>query len=258
MRDFTLEKYRELCIAVKEKYTPTTVYEYFRKYRHKDWVAVLRHDVDRFPKMALNMAKVEYKLDVNSTYYFRYPYTFNEQVIKEIIDMGHEIGYHYECLGKAKGDPEKAIEIFREEIKAFEELGVKIKTICAHGQPLSKWLNTDLWKYYDFTKFGIIAEAFLSFENENNVVYFSDTGRTWGGSVMKAYSLVNEKWGIKSTDDLIKFIRNTKAKKLYILTHPERWGSNIFEWSRYLILDYVFNIGKHVLTTFRSTREGDV
>ena len=43
-----------------------------------------------------------------------------------------------------------------------------------HGSPLSKWNDLDLWDNYDFKKYGILGEAFMSIDYDN-VDYFTDT-----------------------------------------------------------------------------------
>ena len=77
----------------------------------------MRHDVDRMPGNALKMAEVEHEFNIKSTYYFRVNNSvFKKEIIKKIASLGHEIGYHYECLDKAKGDLEKAIRIFQKDL----------------------------------------------------------------------------------------------------------------------------------------------
>ena len=49
----------------------------------------------------------------------------------------NEVGYHYEVLSKAKGDYEKAVELFEQELKEFRKI-VDVKTICMHGSLLSR------------------------------------------------------------------------------------------------------------------------
>ncbi len=104
--DFTLSRYKELCLALLDSgYTPLTVYSYLvlggQKNNNNNKLVVLRHDIDRKPKNALRMAKLEHELGIQSTYYFRFPYTFKPDIIRKINDLGHEVGYHYEVLSKA-------------------------------------------------------------------------------------------------------------------------------------------------------------
>jgi hypothetical protein len=105
MRDFRLEKYKDLCLAPLDSgYTPLTVYSYLvleGKKKNNNKLVVLRHDIDRKPKNALRVAELEHELGIQSTYYFRFPYTFKPDIIGEMHDLGHEVGYHYEILSKA-------------------------------------------------------------------------------------------------------------------------------------------------------------
>ena len=62
---------------------------------------ILRHDVDRLPENSLETAKIEHDLGINGTYYFRIgPESYDENIIKQIAGLGHEVGYHYEKLSE--------------------------------------------------------------------------------------------------------------------------------------------------------------
>jgi hypothetical protein len=100
--DFTLSKYEELCLALLDSgYTALTVYSYLTGKQRNNKLVVLRHDIDRKPENAFRMAELEQGLGIQSTYYFRFPYTFKPDIIGKIHDLGHEVGYHYEVLSKA-------------------------------------------------------------------------------------------------------------------------------------------------------------
>ena len=251
--DFTLDKYRELCSALLENhYVPLTFSEYLEngnKLRNK--LAIIRHDIDRKPFNALKMAELENEMGVRSTYYFRYPYTFKIEIIKKIIVLGHEIGYHYEVLSKANGDHEKAKELFEKELGKFREI-YGVKTICMHGSPLSKFDNRDLWTAYNFTSFGIIGESYLSLGKD--VDYFSDTGRNWNSKNKKRDFIPGkvERFSVDATVDLIDLIKSGKAYKICILAHPERWSSSRNEWILNFNQDLVFNIGKILLKVMQN------
>ena len=183
--DFTHAKYEELCKALVDfDCTPVSVCTYFDldlgAQPQPNRCIIIRHDVDRKPERALKMATIENRFGISSTYYFRRKEeVFKPDKIKKIANMGHEIGYHYEVLDKAEGDIEKAIRIFEDELKEFRKI-CDVKTICMHGNPLSKWVNKDIWKKYDFKDFGIIGEPYLSIDFDR-VAYFTDTGRrSWG------------------------------------------------------------------------------
>ena len=189
-RDFTLDKYRELCRTLQTSgYTPLTVRDYLMGKStdspdSEKKIVILRHDVDRKIMNALRMAKLEHEMGIHSTYYFRYPSTFKPDIIREIQGLGHEIGYHYEVLSKAKGDYQKAIALFESELEEFRKV-CPVDTICMHGSPLSPFDNRDLWKRYDFRDFGLYGEAYLSLQN-TGLCYFTDTVAKLSGNIRYA------------------------------------------------------------------------
>ena len=249
--DFTLAKYKELCKTIVESnYSTLTFNQYFHsKNNISEKFILLRHDVDRNAKKALKMAELENSLGIIATYYFRKKEdVFIPAIIKKIADRGHEIGYHYEALDKAGGDFEKAIRIFEGELKEFRKI-CNVKTICMHGNPMSKWVNNDLWKKYDFKDFGIIGEPYLSIDYAE-VLYLTDTGRRWNSKfsvkdVVGANSQRTEK--IKSTDDVIRMINKEDSEQMCILAHPERWSDGFGAWLKELAWQNMKNVGKLIL-----------
>lgn len=112
--DFSLAMYAEICKTLRP-HNVVTVLNYISDETESPCI-IMRHDVDKDPKNAVNMAKLEYEYGIKSTYYFRYPYTFNIKVMSQIHELGHEIGYHYEVLDKAGGDCYKAVILFQKEL----------------------------------------------------------------------------------------------------------------------------------------------
>ena len=248
VRDFTMAKYRELCrVLLGAGYTPVTVYQYLTD-PPDGRVVILRHDVDRKPGNALAMAELEHALGVTSTYYFRHPHTFIPEIIEQVLSLGHEVGYHYEVLAKAKGDYEKAITLFARELEEFRTL-CDVRTICMHGSPLSRYDNRDLWKRYDFGEFGLVGEAYLSMAGKG-LRYLTDTGRNWGGK----HSVRDAMPGaggippsVATTDDLARWVGSAGEEGLYLTVHPERWAMSEGEWAVSYSQDVVSNFGKKVL-----------
>ena len=252
--DFTIEKYRDLCEAIASSdYTPMTVRAYLETRDLPSKLVVVRHDVDVRPENEPRTALIESDFGIRATYYFRYKGgVFQPDVMKKIAAMGHEIGYHYETLDKAKGNCEKALEMFKCELDAFKEV-VDIKTISMHGNPLTQWDNRDLWRKYDFRDFGVLGEAYLSF---HDIVYLTDTGRTWSPAYkVKDMLLPDTKGGgqsdmppkVHSTDDIIKLMETGQYHHLYLNTHASRWGSSALDWATSLAQDTAVNIIKRGL-----------
>jgi hypothetical protein len=196
------------------------------------------------------MAKLESLLGIKSSYYFRCKKgRFEDNIIREIMSLGHEIGYHYETLAKTDGNYARAIEIFESELKCLINLA-DIKTICAHGSPLSKWDSKKIWERYNFKDFGILGEPNFTL-NYNEVLYLTDTGRRWNGESVSVRDKVNSKfaYNLKSTFDIIKTLNNNELPaKLMVNAHPHRWTDKSLPWLKELLWQNTKNIGKRILT----------
>ena len=181
-------------------------------------------------------------------------YYFVPDKLKEIVSMGHEIGYHYETLDKASGNVEKAIEIFKEELKEFKKI-CPIKTISMHGNPLSPYINQDIWKDHDYRKYGIIGDGFLSVDF-SNIFYITDTGRNWEFS---KYNIKDFPPGynfskipkISSLLEIIELIKRRKYPIFYFNLHPDVWASNRFDWYKKTIWQNLKNQGKKIIKMYR-------
>ncbi len=101
--DFTIKTYRLLIKTLLEKGYSFRRFDEFIENPGKK-VVILRHDIDRKPGNALEFARIEQEAGIRGTYYFRIvPEAWDEEIIKEIAEMGHEIGYHYEDVGMMAG-----------------------------------------------------------------------------------------------------------------------------------------------------------
>lgn len=257
LSDFTMKKYASLCDALLSNgYTILSVEEYLSSVPQGKYV-ILRHDVDKMPENALEMAKIEYEKGIRSTYYFRFTKNvFIPDLIREISELGHEIGFHYETLHKAKGDFPKAIKMFRDELAALRKI-VEIKTICMHGNSLSKWDNRDIWKSYDFKEFDILGEAYLSIDFDR-VVYFSDSGGCWNNERIRIKDVTTSSSKnsphIESTDDIIELVQYSELNELYLLAHPDRWNDSLYIWIYEYISKKIRNTGKILYRYLKNSR----
>lgn len=247
-RDFTLTKFADLCDAISNSDCEIlTIRKYLNKADKPEKFIIVRHDIDGNINLGLKMAEIEQESGIHSTYYIRMVKdAFNPITIRKIVDMGHEVGYHYEVLDKARGDKSQAIGIFKEELSTLRDV-CDVDTICMHGNPRTSWDNRDLWKDYHFEDYGIIGEAYLSVDF-NDIIYFSDTGRNWG-SKYKIKDTVDSEYGknillkTNTTDDVIRFLKQKKFNRIYILSHP-RWNNSFTPWLRELIWQGAKNVIK--------------
>ncbi|MFZ5942017.1 MAG: hypothetical protein ACOYXB_15720 [Bacteroidota bacterium] len=237
---------------------------------------ILRHDVDLLPENSLYFARLQHSLGIKATYFFRIvPESFDEQVIRTIAGLGHEIGYHYEDMDLCNGDADKAIQSFEKNLKKLRALA-PVSTICMHGSPRSPYDNRDLWKKYSYRDFGLSGEPYFDLDF-TRMAYYTDTGRRWDGhrfSVRdKEYITANTKEkddlsshsrssdphtrnpqpvtrnifpSFHSTFDLIAALHSGTFPSAAMLTfHPQRWTNRPLPWLRELLWQNTKNVVKY-------------
>ena len=258
--DFTLKAYRRLLQAFQaQRYTFIAYADYCKGTRPGRFV-VLRHDVDLLPYNSLATAKIEQELGCRAVYYFRaVPESWDEAVIRQIADLGHEVGYHYESLTTCGGDVQRAFDDFKNNLERLRKL-VPVSTICMHGSPRSPYDSKDIWKQYDYKALGIIGEPYLD-TDFSKTLYLTDTGRRWDGykvSVRDKIEGHQEDWNAKgwtfhSTDDIIRALQeNRLPNQLMITTHPQRWFDFGLGWTKELVMQNVKNIVKAAIVKIQA------
>lgn len=246
--DFTLDKYKQLLVALKGSGID------FR----------LRHDVDLLPQNSLCTAKIEARLGMNATYYFRIvPESYDETIMKEIYSLGHEIGYHYESLTTCNGDVDAAYADFCDNLDKLRQLA-PIQSICMHGSPRSPWDSKDIWKKYDYRQLGIVYEPYFD-TDFSKTLYLTDTGRRWDGyhvSVRDKVPVYQEKWesqglSFRTTNDIISQLEdkssplNRSGYGILMTTHPQRWNPFGMQYIRELCTQSVKNVVKRCIIKYK-------
>ncbi|KAB2906983.1 MAG: hypothetical protein F9K26_12860 [Ignavibacteriaceae bacterium] len=235
---------------MKKDYEFQTFADYLSESEKK--VIIFRHDVDLRPLNALDTAKLEADLGVSGVYNFRIiPETFKPDIIKEIADLGHEIGYHYEDMDLVKADNldrhiDLAYESFQRNLEKLRKI-VPITTICMHGSPRAKYDNKMIWTKYDYRELGIKGEPYLDIDF-NEFHYLTDTGRRWNGDKVSVRDKVNSKFNfnLKTTQDVINAIPQF-PDKIMITIHPQRWENKLLPWTRELVSQNLKNVVKWLL-----------
>ena len=244
--DFTIKIYKQLLqTLVDQKYNFQTFKEFIENPLENS--IVLRHDVDLLPYNSLAFAKIQAEHGIKGVYYFRaVPESWNEDVIKDIAALGHEIGYHYECLTTCNGNLEYAIKDFENNLNALRKLA-PVSTICMHGSPLSKYDSKDLWKKYIYRDFQITGEPYFDVDF-NKTFYITDTGRRWDGDKVSIRDKVDSTGfdlSFHSSKEIIKVINAGKfPNKVMFTFHPQRWNDNLFSWTKELIIQNIKNVVK--------------
>lgn len=281
-RDFTIQVYCEILNSLQQQAFLFIPFREFLKSQEKRNIC-LRHDVDLLPDNSLAFAKIQNKFGIKGSYYFRAVQdSWNEEVIRDIYELGHEIGYHYESLTTTSGNIQQAISIFEKNLEKLRRI-VPVSTICMHGSPRSRWDSKELWKYYDYRDYGIEAEPYFDVDF-SKVLYLTDTGRKWNGSnvsvrdklaqqsnqlyednnedkyaIWKMKPQINsamhmtmeairyqQKCNFRSTFDIIVATEKGNLPDNIMMTfHPQRWTDQPIPWIKELLFQNTKNIVKY-------------
>lgn len=200
---FTYRAYEELiCLLRTEKYNITDYYSY-ETLKDKDCV-ILRHDVDYAIDKAYQLAKLEAKLEVKSTYFVLLSGGFYNvaeketyQKIQEINSMGHTIGLHFDEAKYVEKNEKKIKDYVEREGQILESiLDLPIKVVSMH-RPSDELLQSN----YSFKKLrNSYGNTFFK-----EFKYLSDSRMHW-------------------REDVERVIKGHEHECLHILTHPFWYG----------------------------------
>ncbi len=165
--DFSFRHYREILNLFKEH---NYKFLFFSETDNSNKKKVyLRHDIDFSLEKALVLARIEYKENTKSSYFIRLRAPFYnifdnncQKIIKEILNLGHEIGIHYE--GNIYGYKTLIADLTEKDIYADFSIMKKvfnIKKIVSFHQPcilvlnqrLKRFINTYDAGYFKDTKY---------------------------------------------------------------------------------------------------------
>lgn len=199
---------------------------------------IIKHDVETKPKKALILAKIEAKYNHKCTFYVQANILLkhsNIAILKKIQSLGHEVSYHYDVMDSNKGDINKAIIEFENNIKLFKSNGFDIITLCQHGNPVLNRLNYSSNR--DFfrsklvqTKYPNMFDIMVNYKEKINLgyKYVSDAG--FGFKLI--FDPINNDIEKNSYNDIVlsnlisvkKFLDLNESMILSI--HPHRWSNN--------------------------------
>ncbi len=173
---------------------------------------LIRFDVERDPAHTLEIAKVLAQKEVFATFYFHSrPGVYDHRVMIEMQDLGHELGYHHECLDRAHGQAAEAREIFEKDVAMFRRDGIDLQTVCQHSEvgfhKNGYVSNADLFRRHPdlLTSLSLLGEVYIDLNLRWGEVYVSDTFK-----------------GIMKFDSMLKNLKSNTGFN-GILIHPHRW-----------------------------------
>ena len=208
---FTYRYYRYfLEKALDNGYRIVNLHDYFLN-RYEGKIIILRDDVDLSPESAARIAQIENEFSIHSTYFIRVhtdsynPFGYKAYPsLKKLVELGCEVGLHYEVMDFSNITGEDPENIFLRERSILEDIfNVKIEGVCAHGD-YSYIDNKLFWKDRDLQDFDLSYSATdeLFFDD---AVYVSDVHRKW-----------------RDGKDICKIVEEN-VQKIYACTHPCYW-----------------------------------
>lgn len=197
----------------------------------KNKTLVNRVDVDFSIKKVKPLSEIFSKLNIKGTFFIRLhapeynPFSFEGyRIIKQLIDDGHEIGYHSEVIDEAIIWNEDAVACLKRDIDVMNRMfNTKISGIASHGGMTGN-NNLDFWKERKASDFGLLYEAYdkqPEFNLFQECRYVSDSEWT--------------QWKSYNNGQLMKDDRRAPSlhaqdgpQVLHILIHPDTYFENHF------------------------------
>lgn len=195
--EFTYSAYIDLINLLKEK---KYIFSNYNDYSEKNKSVIFRHDVDICLERAVKLAKIENNNNIKSTYFILLSTEIynvfskeSDKMLKEILELGHEIGLHFDEL-KYDINNKKELENYVQYEKNILEkaLGIKIKTVSMHIP--SNW----------------ILENDIQFKNIKN---------SYSKKFLKEFKYLSDSM-MNWREDVVGIIEKETYDKLHILTHP--------------------------------------
>ncbi len=235
-----------------------------------NYVAI-RHDVDYFPNRAIAMAKIEAERKIAVTYYIRRRFFDADlDLIRKIAGLGHQVGYHYEEVDTSQKAPgnriaHDAVEFFIGSLLDIDKLGFPIRSVCAHGNPLTDVDNRQVVHLLrDQTYLGqlalthnraeikekisgrLVGDASIDITGDDFDLYIPDTGRFNPKYNLKDRIDDCPIAGLSNLDDLRRILTGGKYPRVYMNMHPDRWSGDIATW----LFDFAFDTAKNMVKRF--------
>ena len=94
----------------------------------------------------------------------------------------------------------------------------------------------------------------------NNVLYLTDTGRTWAGKKVSVKDVVNTSYDqkVSTTNGVIDLIKSEQFFNICLVVHPHRWCDNFSAWLWELVWQNAKNVGKRGIVWYRARKTVNV
>lgn len=141
----------------------------------------IRHDIDHDIFKAHRIARAESDKGIHATYFVLHTAKYYSDnifpLIREIQDMGHEIGFHNDLYTLKVLKHENMENVLNAELDKFKKYGIDIVGTAAHGSQYRhkyRYNNLDVWKEIDMTEYFQYEAYYLNYDK-----YYSDCSNGW-------------------------------------------------------------------------------
>ncbi|KTC95688.1 hypothetical protein [Legionella erythra] len=199
--DFTINEYKNLLRLAKSNYKFITYNQLDSAENYVLW----RHDCDFSLNRALRVAQIEQEESITATYFINPHCEFynlleksQSNIIRQIIQMGHQIGLHFDADYYDVTSEDQLDELIVHEKKWLEDwFDVGIEVFSFHN-PLKAILHCEKASY------GGLINCYSSFF-KNEISYCSDSNGYWRFRRLK------------------NILEEASDSRLHVLTHPGWW-----------------------------------
>ncbi len=201
-KKFGISGYKKLLVYLKKE---NLILKGFKDNLLNGRNLILRHDIDFCPIRALNIAKLENKMSMSSTFFFLINTDFynlyskkNIEILKRIIELGHEVGLHFDA--SLYNEEKMMHKACKKELTTLENIISKKINIISFHRPAKKFLNLN-------KKIAGRDHTYMK-KFIKDINYCSDSQGIWR---------------FKSPQEIIEENKNKNAFTLHLLTHPIWW-----------------------------------
>lgn len=238
--EFTYAAYRNLITELKQN-----AYQFcgYFDYANKEKSVIMRHDIDYSLEQSVKMAQIEQEEGISSTYFVLLKTDFYNPVskrandfIREIKNLGHEVGLHFDETVYAGCDVRKLPEMIQREADILSDIcGFPVRCFSMH-RPNQVTLGKDLQVDGLVNSYG--HDFFHEFK------YLSDSRRNWrepveeivrSGAYDRLHILTHAFWYHETEMDLkktvLRFIRDASKDRYGFLDDNIRDLGSILDLS---------------------------
>ena len=197
---FSLSAYEELINIIKNSNRKTIFFDELIKGKNG---LMMRHDIDFSPSKACQIAEIEYRYKVFSTYFVMLKsdlYNLNDinniQYIKHIISLGHKVGLHFDA-------------------SFYDKKNISLELACKKEcDILANKINCEI----DIISFHRPEKKFIG-----RVSKIAGRNHTYMPLFIKDTNYCSDSQGSWRFGEPEKLINNHLIKNIQLLTHPIWW-----------------------------------